>query len=162
MNSPPNLEQSASSSRSKHEEESSFAQCERLSRTGDDSQRPPPDGSWLCGFDPRISDQSIVAQTCPGCCSLCPRETTKTTTKQPRRFAKIDTVTPYQGKCAHPGRSFSQIVTVRCFPARTRTLSNTITPLYTSENIVVKRFHLPRRGSPATARYQSTSTDPAP
>jgi hypothetical protein len=55
-----------------------------------------PDGSRLCGFDPRISDRSIVAENCPDCCSLCPRKTTKTTTTTNPQIAQVDTVTPYQ------------------------------------------------------------------
>src|ERR1700736_2921141 len=42
MNSAAKLEHRASSSRSKHEGESSFALCDRLSRTRDNSQRQLP------------------------------------------------------------------------------------------------------------------------
>jgi len=74
MNNVIQIEDRVSRSRSKHEGESSASLCDRLSRTREVSQRQLPDGSWLCGSDPRISAWSIVAITCHGCCWPCPRK----------------------------------------------------------------------------------------
>jgi hypothetical protein len=55
------IEHSASSSRSKHEEESSFALCDRLSRTRDNSQRQlPTDQDYAVSTREYQTDQSSL------------------------------------------------------------------------------------------------------
>jgi hypothetical protein len=61
MNSNPQLEHRASSSRSKHEGESSFALCDRLSRTRDNSQRQlPTDQDYAASTREYQTDQSSL------------------------------------------------------------------------------------------------------
>src|SRR5271169_3672932 len=61
MNSNPQLEDRASSSRSQHEGESSFALCDRLSRTRDNSQRQlPTDQDYAVSTREYQTDQSSL------------------------------------------------------------------------------------------------------
>jgi hypothetical protein len=61
MNSATNFEHRASSSRSKHEGESSFALCDRLSRTRDNSQRQlPTDHDYAVPTREYQTDQSSL------------------------------------------------------------------------------------------------------
>jgi hypothetical protein len=61
MNSNPQLEDRASSSRGKHEGESSFALCDRLSRTRDNSQRQlPTDQDYAVSTREYQTDQSSL------------------------------------------------------------------------------------------------------
>src|ERR1700733_3548888 len=69
MNSNPQLEDRASSSRSKHEGESSFGLCDRLCRTRDNSQRQlPTDQDYAVSTREYQTDQSSLktAQTAAG------------------------------------------------------------------------------------------------
>src|ERR1700677_2212494 len=61
MNSKPQLEDRASSSRSKHEGESSFGLCDRLCRTRDNSQRQlPTDQDYAVPTREYQTDQSSL------------------------------------------------------------------------------------------------------
>jgi hypothetical protein len=102
MNSAIQVEDRASSSRSKHEGESSFSLCDRLSRTRDLSQRQlPTDHDYAVSTREYQTDQSSL-KTAFDCCLPCPRRTEKQPQrqKQPHRFSAVDGVTPYQGRFA--------------------------------------------------------------
>jgi hypothetical protein len=104
MNSAIQVEDRASSSRSKHEGESSFSLCDRLSRTRDLSQRQlPTDHDYAVSTREYQTDQSSL-KTAFDCCLPCPRRTEKQPQrqKQPHRFSAVDGVTPYQG-CSAAG-----------------------------------------------------------
>jgi hypothetical protein len=74
------LEHRASSRLGKHEGEPSLGLCDRLDRTRDNSQRQlPTDHDYAVPTREYQTDQSSL-KTCPGCCSLCPREKAKATT----------------------------------------------------------------------------------
>jgi hypothetical protein len=82
MNSNPQLEDRASSSRSKHEGESSFGLCDRLSRTRDNSQRQlPTDQDYAVSTREYQTDQSSL-KTAPTAAGFV-LETTKATTTKP-------------------------------------------------------------------------------
>ena len=83
-----NREHRASSNRGKHEGESSFALCDRLGRTRDNSQRQLPTDHDM---RPRPANIRLLNRrsTCPGCRSLCPRERAKATTKTHTDFAEL-------------------------------------------------------------------------
>jgi hypothetical protein len=96
MNSNPQLEDRASSSRSKHEGESSFALCDRLSRTRVNSPRQlPTDQDYAVSTREYQTDQSSLK---------LPRLLLALSSKNPQRkqhrqkplIAQVDTVTPYQ------------------------------------------------------------------
>src|SRR5271155_3613629 len=89
------IEHSASSSRSKHEGESSFALCDRLSRTRDNSQRQlPTDQDYAVSTREYQTDQSSLttAPTAAGFVLEKPQEQ-----RQTHIARTFDTVTPYQG-----------------------------------------------------------------
>src|SRR6202789_4285898 len=97
------IEHSASSSQSKHEGESSFGLCDRLSRTRDTSQRQlPTDQDYAVSTREYQTDQSSLkpAQTAAGPV-LEKQQTEPKRQKQPHRFADVDWVTPYQRFVAH-------------------------------------------------------------
>jgi hypothetical protein len=96
MNITANFEHRAGSSQSKHEGESSFALCDRLSRTRDNSQRQlPTDHDYAVPTREYQTDQS----------SLKPAQTAARSVlgKRKRQIQNnpgprgVDTVTPYQG-----------------------------------------------------------------
>src|SRR5260370_12634680 len=99
MNSAAQLEQRASSSRSKHEGESSYALCDRLSRTRDNSQRQlPTDQDYAVSTREYQTDQSSLKPAPTAARSVLEkRRKQRQQQKQPHRFAEFDTVTPYQG-----------------------------------------------------------------
>ena len=119
MNSNPQLEHRASSSRTKHEGESSFALCDRLSRTRENSQRQlPTDQDYAVSTREYQTDQSSL-KNCSGCCWLCPRKTNNKTTATNPQIAQVDTVTPYQGnklartalvQCALPTKRYGSFL----------------------------------------------------
>src|ERR1700733_404448 len=95
MNSNPQLEDRASSSRSKHEGESSFGLCDRLCRTRDNSQRQlPTDQDYAVSTREYQTDQSSLktAQTAAG---FVLEKTQKQRRPNPQT-AQVDGVTPYQ------------------------------------------------------------------
>ena len=100
MKSAINLEHSASSSQSKHEGESSFALCDRLSRTRDNSQRQlPTDHDYAVPTREYQTDQSSLKSAQAAARSvLGQRQKQRQLQKQPHNLAEVDTVTPYQAK----------------------------------------------------------------
>src|ERR1700738_4357814 len=96
MNIVANFEHGASSSRSKHEGESSFALCDRLSRTRDNSQRQlPTDHDYAVPtreYQPYQSSLNLSRLLL----ALSSRKS-KLNYKKPHRLRSVDTVTPYQG-----------------------------------------------------------------
>ncbi len=96
MNIVANFEHGASSSRGKHEGESSFALCDRLSRTRDNSQRQlPTDHDYAVPTREYQTDQSSL--NLPRLL-LALSSRNNYNDKNTHRFAEVDTVTPYQGK----------------------------------------------------------------
>jgi hypothetical protein len=98
MNIDANFEHRASSSRGKHEGESSFALCDRLSRTRDNSQRQlPTDHDYAVPTREYQTDQSSL--NLPRLLlALSSRKRKDNYKNIPTDFASVDAVTPYQGK----------------------------------------------------------------
>jgi hypothetical protein len=97
MNDATHLEHSASSSRGKHEGESSIALCDRLSRTRANSQRQlPTDHDYAVPTREYQTDQSSL-KSAPTAARPVLGKQQKQRQKQNHRFAGVDTVTPYQG-----------------------------------------------------------------
>jgi hypothetical protein len=93
MNIVANFEHRASSSRAKHEGESSFALCDRLSRTRDNSQRQlPTDHDYAVPTREYQTDQSSL-NLLRLLLALSSRKTKYSNAHRPRT---VDTVTPYQ------------------------------------------------------------------
>jgi hypothetical protein len=89
------IEYSASSSRSKHEGESSFALCDRLSRTRDNSQRQlPTDQDYAVSTREYQTDQSSLKTAPTAARSVLEKQRNQ---EQSPNIAQVDTVTPYQG-----------------------------------------------------------------
>jgi hypothetical protein len=96
MNIVANFEHRASSSRGQHEGESSFALCDRLSRTRDNSQRQlPTDHDYAVPTREYQTDQSSL-NLLRLLLALSSRKS-KGNYKNTHRFRRVDTVTPYQG-----------------------------------------------------------------
>ena len=92
------LEHRASSSWSKHEGELSFALCDRLDRTRDNSQRQlPTDHDYAVPTREYQTDQSSLKPAQAAARSVL-GEKQRQLQKQPHRSRPVDTVTPYQGK----------------------------------------------------------------
>ena len=92
------IEHSASSSRSKHEGESSFGLCDRLSRTRDNSQRQlPTDHDYAVPTREYQTDQSSLKPP-RLLLALYSRKRKRQLQKHLHRFRSVDTVTPYQAK----------------------------------------------------------------
>jgi hypothetical protein len=100
MNIVANFEHGASSSRGKHEGESSFASlCDRLSRTRDNSQRQlPTDHDYAVPTREYQTDQSSLKPAPAAARSVLEKlHKQRQRQKQSHNFADIDKVTPYQG-----------------------------------------------------------------
>ena len=92
-----NFEHRASSSRGKHEGESSFALCDRLGRTRDNSQRQlPTDHDYAVPTREYQTDQSSL-KTAPAAARSVFGKRKRKLPKQFHRSRPVDTVTPYQG-----------------------------------------------------------------
>ena len=92
-----NFEDRASSSRAKHEGESSFALCDRLSRTRDSSQRQlPTDHDYAVLTREYQTDQSSP-KTAPATARSVLEKKQRQLQKHPHRLRRVDSVTPYQG-----------------------------------------------------------------
>src|SRR3981189_1954531 len=97
MNIVANFEHIASSSRGKHEGESSFALCQRLGPTRDNSQRQlPTDHDYAVPTREYQTDQSSL-KTAPAAARSVLEKTQRQLQKHPHRFRRVDMVTPYQG-----------------------------------------------------------------
>jgi len=95
MNIVANFEHRASSSRGQHEGESSFALCDRLSRTRDNSQRQlPTDHDYAVPTREYQTDQSSL--NLPQLLLALSSRKSKGNYKNTHRFRRVDTVTPYQ------------------------------------------------------------------
>jgi hypothetical protein len=93
MNIVANFEHRASSSRTKHEGESSFALCDRLSRTRDNSQRQlPTDHDYAVPTREYQTDQSSLNLLR----LLLALSSRKSKYSNAHRLRTVDTVTPYQ------------------------------------------------------------------
>jgi hypothetical protein len=94
------LEHRASSSRSKHEGESSLGLCDRLDRTRDNSQRQlPTDHDYAVPTREYQIDQSSLKPAQAAARSvLGEKQKQRQLQKQPHRSRGVDTVTPYQAK----------------------------------------------------------------
>jgi hypothetical protein len=96
MNINANFEHRAGSSQDKHEGESSFALCDRLGRTRDNSQRQlPTDHDYAVPTREYQTDQSSI-KTAPAAARSV-LEKTQRQLQKPHRFRSVDRVTPYQG-----------------------------------------------------------------
>ena len=96
MNIVANFEHRAGSSQDKHEGESSFALCDRLDRTRDNSQRQlPTDHDYAVPTREYQTDQSSI-KTAPAAARSVLEKTQRQLQKHPHRFRSVDTVTPYQ------------------------------------------------------------------
>ena len=89
-----------SRSRGKHEGESSAEVCDRLCRTRVVSQRQlPTDHDYAVSTREYQTDQSSLKSAPAAARSvLGKKQKQRQLQKQPHRFRKVDTVTPYQGK----------------------------------------------------------------
>jgi len=98
MNIVANFEHRASSSRGKHEGESSFALCDRLSRTRDNSQRQlPTDHDYAVPTREYQTDQSSLNLS-RLLLALSSRKSKGSYLNNTHRLLRrVDTVTPYQG-----------------------------------------------------------------
>jgi hypothetical protein len=99
MNIVANFEHRASSSRGKHEGESSFALCDRLGRTRDNSQRQlPTDHDYAVPTREYQTDQSSL--NLPRLLLALFSENGKgnNNDKNNPTDSRVDTVTPYQGR----------------------------------------------------------------
>jgi len=94
------LEHRASSSWSKHEGEPSFALCDRLDRTRDNSQRQlPTDHDYAVPTREYQTDQSSLKPAQAAARSvLGKKQKQRQQQKQPHRFRRVDRVTPHQAK----------------------------------------------------------------
>jgi hypothetical protein len=92
------LEHRTSSSRSKHEGESSLGLCDRLDRTRDNSQRQlPTDHDYAVPTREYQTDQSSLKPAQAAARSvLGKKQKQRQLQKQPHRSRGVDTVTPYQ------------------------------------------------------------------
>jgi len=89
------IEHRASSRRGKHEGESSFGLCDRLSRTRDNSQRQlPTDQDCAVPTREYQTDQSSLKTTPTAARSVLGRRRNQLQQRPPN--ARVDTVTPYQ------------------------------------------------------------------
>ena len=95
MNSANQFEDRASSSRSKHDGESSSLLCDRLSRTRDSSQRQLPTDHDYAVPTREYQLESIVAITSTVAADSV-LEKANAKRKPPQRFEDVDRVTPYQ------------------------------------------------------------------
>src|SRR5271167_4011794 len=95
MKSDAQLEHRASSSQSKHEGESSFGLCDRLSRTRDNSQRQlPTDQDYAVSTREYQTDQSSL-NTAPTAARFVLQKPRRQRQREPT-ITQVDTVTPYQ------------------------------------------------------------------
>src|SRR5665213_60037 len=89
------IEHRASSSRGKHEGESSFGLCDRLSRTRDNSQRQlPTDQDYAVSTREYQTDQSSLKTAPTAARSVL--EKRRNQQQHTHRLRRFDTVTPYQ------------------------------------------------------------------
>jgi len=96
MNIVANFEHRASSRRGKHEGESSFALCDRLGRTRENSQRQlPTDHDYAVPTREYQTDQSSL--NLPRLLLALSSRKSKGNYKNTQRLRRVDTVTPYQG-----------------------------------------------------------------
>ena len=98
MNRATQLEHRASSRLGKHEGEPSFALCDRLDRTRDNSQRQlPTDHDYAVPTREYQTDQSSLKSAPAAARSvLGKKQKQRQLQKQPHRSSGVDTVTPYQ------------------------------------------------------------------
>jgi hypothetical protein len=104
------LEHRASSSRSKHEGESSLGLCDRLDRTRDNSQRQlPTDHDYAVPTREYQTDQSSLKPAQAAARSvLGEKQKQRQRQKQPHRLRRVDRVTPYQANALIQNDSFTK------------------------------------------------------
>jgi hypothetical protein len=99
MNADIHLEHRAGSSQGKHEGEPSLGLCDRLNRTRDNSQRQlPTDHDYAVSTREYQTDQSSLKTAPTAARSILGKGKQRQRQKQPHRFRRVDTVTPYQAK----------------------------------------------------------------
>jgi hypothetical protein len=101
MNADIHLEHRAGSSQGKHEGEPSLGLCDRLDRTRDNSQRQlPTDHDYAVPTREYQTDQSSLKTAPTAARSVCGKrkKQRQQQQKQPHRFCRVDTVTPYQAE----------------------------------------------------------------
>jgi len=100
MNADIHLEYRAGSSQGKHEGEPSLGLCDRLDRTRDNSQRQlPTDHDYAVSTREYQTDQSSLKTAPTAARSVFgKRNKQRQRQKQPHRYRRVDTVTPYQAK----------------------------------------------------------------
>src|SRR5271155_2613690 len=98
MNADIHLEHRAGSSQGKHEGEPSLGLCDRLNRTRDNSQRQlPTDHDYAVSTREYQTDQSSLKTAPTAARSVFgKRNKQRQRQKQPHRYRRVDTVTPYQ------------------------------------------------------------------
>src|SRR5271163_3766115 len=98
MNADIHLEYRAGSSQGKHEGEPSLGLCDRLDRTRDNSQRQlPTDHDYAVSTREYQTDQSSLKTAPTAARSVFgKRNKQRQRQKQPHRYRRVDTVTPYQ------------------------------------------------------------------
>src|SRR3982074_2317588 len=136
MNIVANFEHRASSSRGKHEGESSFALCDRLGRTRDNSQRQlPTDHDYAVPTREYQTDQSSL-KTAPAAARSVLEKTQRQLQKHPHRFRSVDRVTPYQGIALTQGIEALTPAERRFLPSQGRGLPGT--PKWPKNRLSVK------------------------
>src|SRR5258707_15865124 len=115
MNADIHLEYRAGSSQGKHEGEPSLGLCDRLDRTRDTSQRQlPTDHDYAVSTREYQTDQSSLKPAPTAARSVLEKQQMqRQRRKQPRRFAEVDTVTPYQRSSGFKEREESHDVHIR-------------------------------------------------
>jgi hypothetical protein len=100
MNADNHLEHRAGSRQGKHEGEPSLGLCDRLNLTRDNSQRQlPTDHDYAVPTREYQTDQSSLTTAPTAARSVFGKiQKQRQRQKQPHRFRRVDTVTPYQAK----------------------------------------------------------------
>ena len=134
MNDATHLEHRASSSRGKHEGESSLGLCDRLDRTRDNSQRQlPTDHDYAVPTREYQTDQS--SPFLPRLLLALSSGKAKAKTKTTPLLRRVDTVTPYQAKaltipereCIEP-EMFRRVLQSGDIPLELTTVANSFAP----------------------------------
>jgi hypothetical protein len=104
MNADIHLEHRAGSSQGKHEGEPWLGLCDRFNLTRDNSQRQlPTDHDYAVPTREYQTDQSSLKTAPTAARSVFGKGKQRQRQKQPHRFRRVDTVTPYQAKALIEG-----------------------------------------------------------
>jgi hypothetical protein len=123
MNADNHLEHRAGSRQGKHEGEPSLGLCDRLNLTRDNSQRQlPTDHDYAVPTREYQTDQSSLTTAPTAARSVFGKiQQQRQRQKQPHRFRRVDTVTPYQAESLLESfeRALPSIASLRFSAART-------------------------------------------